>query len=112
MTIRAVGTPAGVAAGLATGLIVGLFNGLITIRVGIPSFLTTLAMMGIATGVSIWASNTAAIPIIDQRDHGSRGRRLAVGSGAHDLAAERSELCVGVRGVKGAHRRRDHEPRG
>ena len=66
MAIRAAGTPAGVAAGLATGLIVGLFNGLITTRVGIPSFLTTLAMMGIATGVSMWVSNTAAIPIIDR----------------------------------------------
>jgi ribose transport system permease protein len=33
---------------------------------GIPSFLTTLAMMGIATGVSMWVSNTAAIPIIDR----------------------------------------------
>ena len=66
MTIRAAGTPAGVAAGLATGVIVGLFNGLITTRVGIPSFLTTLAMMGIATGVSMWMSNTAAIPIIDR----------------------------------------------
>ena len=66
MAIRAAGTPAGVATGLATGLVVGLFNGLITTRVGIPSFLTTLAMMGIATGVSMWVSNTAAIPIIDQ----------------------------------------------
>src|SRR6185312_9877465 len=66
MAIRAAGAPAGVAAGLATGLIVGLFNGLITTRVGIPSFLTTLAMMGIATGVSMWASGTAAIPILDR----------------------------------------------
>ncbi len=66
MAIRAAGTPAGVAAGLTTGVVVSLFNGLITTRVGIPSFLTTLAMMGIATGVSMWASNTAAIPIIDR----------------------------------------------
>jgi ribose transport system permease protein len=66
MTIRTVGTPAGIIAGLATGLGVGLFNGLITTRIGIPSFLTTLAMMGISTGLSMWVSNTAAIPIINR----------------------------------------------
>ena len=66
LTIRAAGMPAGVAAGLATGMMVGLFNGLVTTRIGIPSFLATLAMMGISTGVSMWVSNTAAIPIIDR----------------------------------------------
>jgi ribose transport system permease protein len=66
MAIRAAGTPAGVVAGVATGIGVGLFNGLITTRIGIPSFLTTLAMMGISTGLSMWVSNTAAIPIIDR----------------------------------------------
>jgi ribose transport system permease protein len=66
MTIRTVGTPAGIIAGVATGLGVGLFNGLITTRIGIPSFLTTLAMMGISTGLSMWVSNTAAIPIINR----------------------------------------------
>ena len=65
MIIRVGGTSAGVAAGLATGLAVGLFNGLVTTRIGIPSFLTTLAMMGIATGISMWVSGTAAIPILD-----------------------------------------------
>jgi ribose transport system permease protein len=66
MTIRASGMSAGIAAGVATGLAVGLFNGLITTRIGIPSFLTTLAMMGISTGLSMWVSNTAAIPIINR----------------------------------------------
>ena len=66
MTIRAAGMPGGVAAGIGIGLIVGLFNGLVTTRVGIPSFLTTLAMMGISTGLSMWVSNTAAIPIINR----------------------------------------------
>ena len=66
MTIRAAGMPAGVAAGSATGAAVGFFNGLITTRIGIPSFLTTLAMMGISTGLSMWVSDTAAIPIINR----------------------------------------------
>lgn len=66
MTIRAAGMPAGIAAGFATGAAVGFFNGLITTRIGIPSFLTTLAMMGISTGLSMWVSDTAAIPIINR----------------------------------------------
>jgi ribose transport system permease protein len=53
-------------AGLATGLVVGMFNGWLTTRVGIPSFLTTLAMMGIAKGAAMWISDTAAVPILNQ----------------------------------------------
>ena len=52
----------GIVAGLATGVVVGAFNGGLTTRIGIPSFLTTLAMMGIATGVAMWISDTAADP--------------------------------------------------
>ena len=58
------GVPLGIFAGLATGLVVGMFNGLLTTRIGIPSFLTTLAMMGIAKGTSMWVSGTKAIPIL------------------------------------------------
>lgn len=65
MAIDAGGMVFGVMAGLATGLAVGVFNGLLTTRIGIPSFLTTLAMMGIAKGVAMWISDTAAVPIIE-----------------------------------------------
>lgn len=65
MAIDAGGIVFGVMAGLATGLAVGVFNGLLTTRIGIPSFLTTLAMMGIAKGVAMWISDTAAVPIIE-----------------------------------------------
>lgn len=64
MAIAAAGPVAGVVAGLATGLAVGVFNGWLTTRIGIPSFLTTLAMMGIAKGVAMWISDTAAVPIL------------------------------------------------
>ncbi len=66
MAIAIAGPIAGVFAGLATGLIVGMFNGWLTTRVGIPSFLTTLAMMGIAKGAAMWISDTAAVPILNQ----------------------------------------------
>lgn len=64
MAIDIGGPIVGVGAGLATGIAVGISNGLLTTRIGIPSFLTTLAMMGIAKGVAMWISDTAAVPII------------------------------------------------
>jgi ribose transport system permease protein len=64
MAIAVAGPVAGVLAGIATGIAVGCFNGWLTTRVGIPSFLTTLAMMGIAKGVAMWISATAAVPIL------------------------------------------------
>lgn len=64
MAIAIAGPVGGVLAGLATGLAVGMFNGWLTTRIGIPSFLTTLAMMGIAKGVAMWISDTAAVPIL------------------------------------------------
>lgn len=66
MAIGSGGMYLGIAAGLATGIAVGIVNGLLTTRIGIPSFLTTLAMMGIAKGVAMWISDTAAVPIIDR----------------------------------------------
>ena len=64
MAIAVAGPIAGVLAGIATGLAVGMFNGWLTTRIGIPSFLTTLARMGIAKGVAMWISDTAAVPIL------------------------------------------------
>jgi ribose transport system permease protein len=65
MAMDSWGSPAGVLAGLATGLVVGVVNGTLTTRIGIPSFLTTLAMMGIARGVAMWATQTKSVPILD-----------------------------------------------
>jgi ribose transport system permease protein len=56
---------AGVAAGLLTGIVVGVINGALTTRVGIPSFLTTLAMMGVARGTAMWMTKTKSVPILD-----------------------------------------------
>ena len=55
----------GILAGLAAGIGVGSINGLLVTRVGIPSFLVTLGMMGIATGVAMWITKTAAVPILN-----------------------------------------------
>jgi len=64
MGMDAGGVIFGILCGLATGLLVGCVNGLLTTGIGIPSFLTTLAMMGIAKGVSMWVSGTKAVPIL------------------------------------------------
>jgi ribose transport system permease protein len=94
MAIGLGGLLLGVGAGLATGIAVATFNGLLTTRVGIPSFLTTLAMMGIAKGVAMWISDTVAVPIIShaclavrRRQHrpGPRPLGLDAGAGAKKL---------------------------
>lgn len=54
---------AGIIAGLMTGLLVGLLNGFLVTKIGIPSFLVTLGMQGIATGVAMWVTHTAPVPI-------------------------------------------------
>ena len=64
MAIAVAGPVGGILAGLATGLAIGMFNGWLTTKIGIPSFLTTLAMMGIAKGIAMWISDTAAVPIL------------------------------------------------
>lgn len=65
LAIGSFGIGGGIAVGLATGVVVGMLNGLLTTRLGIPSFLVTLAMLGIATGTAMYISDTAAIPILD-----------------------------------------------
>ena len=64
MSMDVGGVPLAIFAGVATGLIVGVINGIISTRIGIPTFLTTLAMMGVAKGTSMWVSGTKAIPIL------------------------------------------------
>ena len=55
--------PAAIVVGLLTGLVVGLANGFLVAFVAIPSFLVTLATLGIVNGSAQWLSNTAPIPI-------------------------------------------------
>ncbi|MGH8873843.1 MAG: ABC transporter permease, partial [Acidimicrobiia bacterium] len=73
--IERFGLIGGIVAGLLTGVVVGSFNGWLATRVGIPSFLVTLAMLGIARGSAMWISDTAAVPILHE------GYNFAFGSG-------------------------------
>ena len=51
----------GVLLALGAALLVGLINGLVTTKLGVVSFITTLAMLGIAQGVAFLLTNGQAV---------------------------------------------------
>ena len=55
----------GILTGIAVGLVVGAINGILVARFGIPSFLVTLGMQGIASGVAALITNFAPIPVLN-----------------------------------------------
>ena len=55
----------GILGGLAIGFVVGSLNGLLVARVGIPSFLVTLGMQGVAIGFAALVTNYYPIPILN-----------------------------------------------
>jgi ribose transport system permease protein len=55
----------GVLAGLSVGLVVGVINGSLVTFLGIPSFLVTLAMLGIAVGLAQLITSSAPQPILN-----------------------------------------------
>ncbi|WP_029040950.1 ABC transporter permease [Cucumibacter marinus] len=55
----------GIAAGLGVGLAIGLFNGVLVAYLRLPSFLVTLATMGLFAGVARTLTNLRSIPVID-----------------------------------------------
>ncbi len=57
------GFVAGAAVALAVGAGIGLVNGLITVKVRIPSFLVTLGMLGIVSGIARNMNNLQSLPI-------------------------------------------------
>lgn len=55
----------GALAGLATGAAVGLVNGVFITAVRLPSFLVTLATMGLVTGLAQQLTNLQSVPVTD-----------------------------------------------
>lgn len=67
LTISSTGSAmVGVLAGLGCGVIVGVVNGSLVAYLGMPSFLVTLAMLGIAAGIAQWMSNFQPVPILNK----------------------------------------------
>lgn len=67
MALAQWGLVPGILAGLGVGLVVGSINGGLVSLLGIPSFLVTLGMLGIAVGVAQWITDSAPQPILDDR---------------------------------------------
>jgi ribose transport system permease protein len=65
MALDAYGLVPGILAGVALGVVVGSLNGALVVFVGIPSFLVTLGMLGIARGSAQWITDSAPQPILD-----------------------------------------------
>jgi ribose transport system permease protein len=55
----------GVVAGLGAGAIVGVINGALVAYARLPSFLVTLASMGLLAGVARWMTNLRSVPVVD-----------------------------------------------
>jgi len=55
-----------VVAGLGVGVVVGLINGLITTKLRIPSFLVTLGMLGIVSGLARNLTDLQAVPVTNE----------------------------------------------
>lgn len=65
MAISAFGLIPGIIAGLLVGAAVGAVNGGLVSLLGIPSFLVTLGMLGVAAGTAQYITNSAPQPILD-----------------------------------------------
>jgi ribose transport system permease protein len=65
LVMRAHNWTLGVAAGLGAGAVVGLINGALVAYARLPSFLVTLATMGLLAGVARRMTNLRSVPVID-----------------------------------------------
>jgi ribose transport system permease protein len=64
MAMDAYGVLPGIVAGVLLGVLVGSINGALVVAIGIPSFLVTLGMLGIARGTAQWVTDSAPQPIL------------------------------------------------
>jgi ribose transport system permease protein len=64
MAIDSYGVVPGILAGVLLGAVVGVINGSLVVGLGIPSFLVTLGMLGIAHGTAQWITDSAPQPIL------------------------------------------------
>jgi ribose transport system permease protein len=55
----------GVAVALGAGVTIGLINGVLVAYARLPSFLVTLATMGLLAGVARWITNLQSVPVVD-----------------------------------------------
>ncbi|HUR16897.1 MAG TPA: ABC transporter permease [Candidatus Limnocylindrales bacterium] len=63
--LRDFGIVLAIPVGLVVGLVIGLINGVITTKLRIPSFLVTLGMLGIISGLARQLTNLQSVPVTD-----------------------------------------------
>ncbi|MCO4273256.1 ABC transporter permease [Pseudarthrobacter sp. HLT3-5] len=56
----------GALAAIAVGVIFGFINGLLTVKLGVPSFLVTLGMLGVARGIALIITDTRPVLIANR----------------------------------------------
>ncbi|WP_434723477.1 ABC transporter permease [Mesorhizobium sp. RIZ17] len=66
VTIASYGMAAGIAVGLGAGILIGLINGALVAYVRLPSFLVTLATMGLFAGVSRSMTDLRSISVTNE----------------------------------------------
>ncbi len=79
VTLGQYGLVAGALAGLGAGLLVGLLNGALVAYVKLPSFLVTLATLGLFAGVSRSMTDLRSIPVTDSVFTGFFGSGVFLG---------------------------------
>ncbi|MER8549471.1 ABC transporter permease [Mesorhizobium sp. M1169] len=79
VAINAYGLVAGVLAGLGAGLLIGLLNGALVAYVKLPSFLVTLATLGLFAGVSRSMTDLRSIPVTNDAFTGFFGSGSLLG---------------------------------
>jgi len=79
VTLPYYGALTAVVAGLGAGILIGFFNGVLVAWIRLPSFLVTLATMGLLAGVARSMTNLRSIPVIDEGFTGFFGSGTLLG---------------------------------
>ncbi|MRX32495.1 ABC transporter permease [Aminobacter sp. MDW-2] len=79
VTMQGYGLVPGVLAGLGCGLLIGLVNGVLVAYVRLPSFLVTLATLGLFAGVSRSMTDLRSIPVTNEAFTGFFGSGSLLG---------------------------------
>jgi ribose transport system permease protein len=123
VAMQSFGIVVGVIAGLGAGLLIGALNGVLVAYLKLPSFLVTLATMGLFAGIARSMTNLRSIPVLNETFTGmfGSGKLLSVPSlviwtvigigighivyrhtkfGAHVLATGDNARAAQVSGIK------------
>ena len=79
VTIASYGMAAGIVVGLGAGILIGLINGVLVAYVRLPSFLVTLATMGLFAGVSRSMTDLRSISVTNETFTGFFGSGSLLG---------------------------------